>query len=565
MATSKEKQYCDLLTPVVCDECDGQNDVINYCLQCNANICGKCKITHCNTRLHREHIVLPRTHQEVLKARRSKKVYCPTHPGQEFVTYCRKCKTPCCAKCITEKHNGHKFLDLEKIIAKTELEVDTTAHELEANLIPMYEQAIAQLDDITSYERNIVNIKLYSKERLGELINELQEKHEEFLTEVDGQWREDLEIIKRRKQYLEENLEKVKSAVDRAKTAPIDASILLISDELSRVSSLKPRKITCPGELCFIPSDVLISSLPGIIGRTYNCSEKVIFKSSAENHDTVTKGSNFDFLTMENKVLKRINDICAQSIMNCPNKEMWINTTAGCVEVYDKDLNLAKQKNMIEHFSCDDMVLYGSNDLIAIDTDKRWVVRISSSGSITLLFSFEHYATGICVNNKQEIVVATGYDEVCDMRVFLWKLIVYSPDGSIRLKMRHDICSDNIHHDCFEVKQTPGGDYVVVTDNEVTRLSLYMDSDSDVKWTYTFEPHQYQRTLGGLYCDGYNNILVGDRQMHEIVMLNMDGQRVRTLLNEEDGIWYPLSMNVDSEGRLWIGQSSNILIATYLK
>ncbi|KAK3093018.1 hypothetical protein FSP39_010091 [Pinctada imbricata] len=555
MATSKKKQYCDLLTPVVCDECGGQNDVTNYCLQCNANICNACKATHCNTRLHRDHKVLSRTHTEVVRARRSKKVYCPRHRGKEYVTYCTRCEQPCCAVCITEEHDGHRFCDLEKAISETESEIHVLVHDLETDLIPISENAFSTLEmEIVSYKRASYKVKEYANKKKKQQIQKINKAHEVFLMEVDTQVRKDMEIMEKEKLELKKYLEKVKFAVNKGKTAPIDASILLIKDELVEASS-KPGQIKFPGKLSFTASDVILSSVHDAIGSFKNDPDTVLF-ASTKNEDGATDGRCLDPKTV--KVLKTINGINARSTVCFPNNDVWIyNESINSIDVYNEQFTRTKRINV--DFSCRDMTRYSVNEVLATDSINDRILRISRSGEIVILCSTDKCWIELCVNNKQHIVAGV-IDECLSTDLCRWKLIIYSPDeSSVLQEMTQDqmFMGDDIR----QIRQTVSGEYVVAIDEKVICLS----TDLNNKWTYEFESNDYCGTIRSLYCDKYNNILVGDSYKNEIVMLSIDGQRIRTLLTEQDGICEPLSMDVDGKGHLWIGQRENVLIATYLK
>ncbi|KAK3093036.1 hypothetical protein FSP39_010335 [Pinctada imbricata] len=548
MATSEEKQYCDLLTPVVCDECGGQNDVINYCLQCNANICNKCKATHCDIRLHRDHIVLSRTHPEVIKARRSKRIYCPTHTGKEYVSYCTKCKEPCCVECMIVKHDGHKFSDLEKIISQAEIEVDTLVNDMETNIIPLSEDIISKLEGHMSlYKRSLDDLKESAKKKKLHYIEEIDKRYGTFIAEVDMRSTKHQEIIERKKQEMMEILQEIQSATIKGKKAAVDASILQVKEELEEVLSTIPRHIACPGILYFCPSNFQLPTVNDIIGTYTNDSKKV-------------------FLNEQHKVLKTIEGYHASAIISTHDGEMWIyNQNESEICIYDE--NFALKTKIHVAFHCSDMALHGEDGVIIADNFDCRISLISSSNSITDLLETEDRCSCLCLNNKQDIVVVENreclaMDDDYNEKDNYWKIVVYSfDDFSVQQIVEDDMMFFHGENASQYIKQTVSGEYVVAIENRIE----YLSKEFDVIWTYEFEP-MYQNTstlIGGLYCDTENNILVGDRHRNEIVMLNIDGQLVRTVLTKEDGICGLLSMDVDSKGRLWIGQEDNVLIATY--
>ncbi|KAK3094107.1 hypothetical protein FSP39_024195 [Pinctada imbricata] len=561
MAASKETriQYCDLLTPVICDECDGQNDVINYCLQCHANICGECKSTHLETRLHRDHIVLPRTHSEVVKARRSKKIYCPAHIGKEFVTYCRKCKQPCCATCITEKHNGHKFCDLEKVISQTESDVDSLVKDMETKIIPLNEESISKLEThISLYKKSLDDVKISAEKKKLQHIEGIGKRYSAFLSDLEERGAKDLEKMDIKKKEIERNLGNVKSAITTGKKAAVDVSLLHVKDELAEVvaKSMNQNHVMCPGILFFCPSSFHLPSEHETIGTISHFYEEPISKLSIQEESRGAMKSDSDQSTMEAKVFIIIGGFYASSIIGT-HDNMWIyNERRSEIDIYDEFFT--RIKNIDINFYCSDMAFYGEDSVIAADRSACRIWLMTRSGSITHLPYIKLNCPCICVNDKHQIVaVVTDYDDniLEGEHCMYWNIFVCSfNDLSILQEIENTFSGVYV----TQIRQTLNGEYIVAIDNRLVCLSREFES----LWTYEFEDRKYA-FLGGLHCDKFNNILVGDWHRNEIVLFNIDGQRVRTLLTEEDGICGPLSMDVDSKGRLWIGQRENVLIATY--
>ena len=96
-----------LQTVVKCDKCHGTNKVSSFCITCVGNLCDKCKQDHVTDNFTARHRVLPRGHPLVMKARRQDRKPCPDHAGEEYVSYCNKCKCFCCVKCMTTTHREH--------------------------------------------------------------------------------------------------------------------------------------------------------------------------------------------------------------------------------------------------------------------------------------------------------------------------------------------------------------------------------------------------------------------------------------------------------------------------
>ncbi|KAK3092922.1 hypothetical protein FSP39_008924 [Pinctada imbricata] len=406
-----ENRYSDLLTPVVCDSCAEENDVINYCLQCNANICSGCKHTHGDTRLTKGHIVLHRTHSEVIKARFSKRVYCPNHTGKEYVTYCVDCRQPCCATCIAEKHGGHAFSDLETILLQTESEVAELVRDVETNLIPLSKDALIMLEEEkASYKRVMEDVKLSSEEILRQHTKQLSKTQEAFLAEVDTLGENDLKYMEGKKQELEQNLENIKSVVLKGKTAPVDACIFHLRDDLVEASALKPRQMTCPGKLSFHMTSFQLSSGPDAIGSISNDTEKILFNLKVQDQEGVSNEGGLDAKYVKPMLLKTINGIFAKLVICTHNNDVLIfNEDDKSIALYDAD-SIKQTKTINVGFYCYSMALYGAEDFIALDWDNKHIMRINSSGGVNTHCETIKRGRVIYANNQQEIVAGVPKD-----------------------------------------------------------------------------------------------------------------------------------------------------------
>jgi hypothetical protein len=95
----------------ICDSCsetqNGKTNPINYCINCNLNLCDKCKLSHNNN------------HTFILT--KNLNSTCPKH-GKKFLNYCKTCNLNICNNCI-EQHESHKIENLKKnLIQDDEIE-----------------------------------------------------------------------------------------------------------------------------------------------------------------------------------------------------------------------------------------------------------------------------------------------------------------------------------------------------------------------------------------------------------------------------------------------------------
>ena len=98
---------------VPCDDCESTEDVFSYCVDCPGALCEKCKEGHQRRKMTRSHKVVDYTDPIV---ENSKKVAalgkCEKHPGNPMVSYCEKCRIPCCFHCLASDHRDHKATEI---------------------------------------------------------------------------------------------------------------------------------------------------------------------------------------------------------------------------------------------------------------------------------------------------------------------------------------------------------------------------------------------------------------------------------------------------------------------
>ncbi|KAK3099274.1 hypothetical protein FSP39_001962 [Pinctada imbricata] len=411
MATNDGNIHFDAQTLVVCNDCGGHDDVINYCLNCPGNICSKCKPTHCNRKLTKSHIVLHHADSEVRKARRSTKTYCSLHSGKECKTYCMKCRLPSCSVCA-KAHKGHHMADLDDLILKTEHEVNGIVRDLETELIPNTEKALSKLEaEMTSYQETMNNVKISAKDRLKKLRQQLDKLEATFFAEVDKQAKDDLNTMQEQKNEIRKNVEKAKSAMEKGKTAPLDLGLVSIKHELAEICAQKPTEISYSQHFYFHESSYRFPSPFDIIGSFNNGQEKIIRNSSIRLSVSNGHKETFDY-TREFKILHRIEGNQGKFVLNTIDDHVWVyNDNEKRISVYEGSLTKINavyigSKSVPSGFSCVDFVKFGLHDALLADSRNDRLLRITDSGSMTKFFVTSPFKPfGICVNDERQVVV----------------------------------------------------------------------------------------------------------------------------------------------------------------
>ena len=242
------------------------------------------------------------------------------------------------------------------------------------------------------------------------------------------------------------------------------------------------------------------------------------------------------------------------SLLFTNNNEVWAyDISLKTLTLYDT--NFTRRQSIEVQFRIRDMVFTSSNDIITLDYVGQRVVRISRAGDVIIERStYPYYPRGICINNKQQIVVTLSLSP--DHEILL---AFYSPDGSTKLyEVNLDIIGDALFNGMiWKLGQNGNGDYVIAHSEGVSSVN----SDVQFIWIYdNIDAYIYE-----FVCDKYNNIILAEPDNNKITLLDSNGKLIKTLLVELDGIRRPQSLWIDKQDNLWIGQTDDIKVVKYLK
>ena len=549
---NSDEEQSDYQTPVICEDCEGNRDVRYFCLECKVNICEKCK----GRRLHRKHRVLPRGHREVRNARKAAHSPCKEHPDKAYVTFCRKCKVPCCPDCISEKHNEHSFCSIEEVANEAREEIQTRQTDLEISIIPLYQQRDADISNgILQYKMSIEIARERLTKRIKLLQQELNSAEEEFKKQFNETERVDLHKMEAIRKANEDQSNDAKSLVAACQSALTESSyieLLKLREEIAHTPVSKPRPDVLPPLVHFDPSSNSKFSKE-LFGQIHKGNSRTLGVDLSKASTDGTKGKDRSGTSSVEGALtiRTVDNIVVFRLLHNNNNQMW-GYDNNALTLYD--IESMKMQTFELEFILNDMALLPSQEIIATDNSGR-LVKISYNGSITrfttLWKSEKLIPFGICINDRQQIVV--GLTESGWLTSTIITLAIYSSDGNLVMQ---DLGKERASKPLFrnginQVKQNRNGDYVV---SDIDRV-VCVSREGTLRWDYKVGEYEGGRIdIQGIVIDQHEHIIVAECNKNKITVLDRDGQLVMTLLTEEDGIRRPCSMSIDNDGVLYIGQ-----------
>ena len=559
MASSEEPDVSDYQAPITCLDCEGHKNVNSYCVDCKGNICDKCK----TRRLHKHHKIFPRTHREAVKARRKAKQRCKKHSDREYVTFCKKCSQPCCSDCIAKEHALHApFINIDDAAKDAMTYIQSYMATLERDVLPSIENLHGDLEEgIEKYNKSLQKTKKDSKHRFQTLRDELDQAERNWMQQLNNIEQSDQSEMTQLKHEVEEMISKVRDLVTACKTAVTESrelDMLLLKPKCQDISYLEPSNVSLPALVHFLPSTFQFPKLNDIVGRIEREETKIsVQKSPARSFSEDDKRPFIASMVATTPV--KTYDVRGDNILHT-NEGVWINNVHTAEQtLYNENGDRIKTFHL--GLIIRDMAMASINNVIATDCENKCLVRISHSDGITTLCSTaELEPWGLCINDKQQIVVGLrrGYAKQPI------KLAVYSPDGSLLLqemekdKSRKPLFTKAI----YQVTQNGHRDYVVADHNRIVCVSRV----GEYRWEYQVKQSgEYTPVVYGMVCDRYDNIIVAERWNDKISLLDSEGKLITTLMTGVDGVSSPYSLAIDRQGHMWIGQSDNVKVVKYIK
>ena len=287
---------------------------------------------------------------------------------------------------------------------------------------------------------------------------------------------------------------------------------------------------------------------------TSTCSEDVCSECKINDE---SKGSSNNHVLAPSKPFKvqRSFKIASSvaSLMAVNPFEAWIAPIASeTVTLYNE--NGENVRSVTLPFKVQALAVCDNKDLVLSNYDDKSIHKLTQDGEITRLVNTSPFSP-----NGIHIIRETHQFIVCLVGPGGGKLVRYSKNGSTRLQT---VMKDKQRgHPLFKfprrVVQNINGDLGVVdislhsltvVDNEGTTRWLFKGSEESRNLGQTFDPWD-------VCVDSDSNYLVSNTGNHAVDMLDEDGNYLRQILTEADGIKSPLGLGFDSRGIFWLGHA----------
>ena len=234
----------------------------------------------------------------------------------------------------------------------------------------------------------------------------------------------------------------------------------------------------------------------------------------------------------------------------------WVQTESKTLQLMDK--NGSVKITIINDSDISDMAITSHKQLLLVD-ESSYIKSVSKEKKIDKMFKPSWHPTGLCFLPTENIAVAFGY---CG------KVKVYHSNGTISQHL------DNINfRHPFQVAANKKNWDMYVCDHESDGFNdpgkvIAIEADGELRYEYYGQGSQTFRPMG-VCSDRMGHVLITDYGNHQINILDKDGNFIQYLLTSKHGLYNPVSIDVDSNGFVWVGRKiikskGQIKVAKYL-
>ena len=534
----------------LCELCKTDIKIKWRCVECNKFICDRCKDIHLNVQTNIQHqiIDIKSPFQDVQPKIITDNIPCTEHRTKMTCLFCRTCDHLVCTDCILSKHKKHNFEPVENILsekldvlkgAEARYSKDLTLCQAKVNEFQISEAKCESLCD-----ESITTIKKREKQ----LIDGITKHSQKLQNEIE------LERKTVKKTFCD-----LKRQADQA-----EKTIILHQDEIMAAlksiqgstiftTATKSKKMMSdlnfnpiPSEIkYFIPGKETVNDIPNLFGSL----QKMKIPQVQSDID-------FEVVNSYTTDLSGINNI-----ITVDDKSTWVNDynkqVIRQINIDNDNITTTKQ---ISCFICD-MTLTSNNDILLSVFKSSDIKLLTKSGEIKPFFSVSSplLPRGIHVTSDNYIIVGVtepGYTFTPTDKSTR-ALLIFGMDG----KQQHTYQYDSNKHRLFTLPRritTNNNKDIVVVDSTsvVTGRVVVVGWEGGLRWTYTghskinvtkqFLPFDVVTTTAG-------HIIVCDHRTHALHVLSEQGDILTCKVMEDTGITYPLSLDIDMRGQLWVG------------
>nr|XP_034305774.1 uncharacterized protein LOC105326173 [Crassostrea gigas] len=571
MALSESQIPPDAQHYLVCGTEDCKKNCQFYCNDCYLPMCEQCRDEHQKNEKTKNHEVVPYKQRK----RQLPVEKCKIHPTKEMVIFCEECQIPLCYKCTTTKeHRGHVFTDLEMVfdekvslcqeeIAKIRNYFEPTSQDLKKDIAGDVREIKKIMEGLrTSMKAEAEAVKKLVDTVTSDKIKQCDKMEQSLLETLYGQNQNIDDYIN----YLNDL---IKTFYGYLSPSNIEELTFALNSENLIIRPIpETSKPVLPVFTAGQYSKEDVAKLLGTITVPNIKPENRIIKPM-ETVPTQLKSTG-----KQRKQDREKSDVKQTLSLSSSVTKVREYTVPGVCNVYH--ISLGKSGRLL--FSD----FYGN--LVQTDLQGNLLQKIQTSGedegyhTVTQDGDLIYTERVNKVNRITPGKTITGFIETGDWR----PISVHSShiNGDILVGMRKDYEGkitrynktgtgiQNIQRNNKGQGLYKGPHYITENINGDVCVSDYnkdavvvVDKSGQHRFSYTGQGLGF--TPYGICTDVLGHILVCDQNSKTVHLLDQDGRFLSLLLTKQQGVMLPISLCVDDENNLWVGQQLTNTVTVY--
>ncbi|XP_071141818.1 protein wech-like [Mytilus edulis] len=547
---SPSQDFCTL-----CKEDNVTTDAVLWCTECEVFLCVECEKHHKRSRLSKDHkTISAATYHELPSFIKATSNLCKVH-DKNFELYCSFHACACCVHCVTDQHQSCQNMKQFSEILK---QVKSSA------AVPLLEKDLSDLkeniDEIVEYLRNRISTNTKQKTEVIQTIQSMRQSIDNYLNQLEQQLLQDLEI---QHSKLKSEMETLLHEVDKRaiqirklqnefsnmtinatelqtyvglkeieKITTIEANYI---EDLKRGSDLNERNllvITSPSLASILHDvksfgEITVDTRPGNVKANTRRKDQAQYLVPVPTIDQI-KPSFSKILSVPTGKTFRFVDCCI-----LPNGNI-IALGIGDDKGHSYNLEvLTNDGTFIQIVSFQEepySVCFVKNGTVAVSFYKSCAVALVDIDQSKVIRNFKFSHPCGCVSSDGQVMIIE--------KPTTQNVIVMNLQDDSKKKLR----GINLHNITLVMGNIYGTNFI---NNTVSCYKL----SGEMLWT--FELKDLETPLG-IALDKNGFIFVACRDSNKIVVISPDGLSNRTILNHDNGIEVPTTVEIDMKSGLML-------------
>ncbi|XP_062585492.1 uncharacterized protein LOC134247167 [Saccostrea cucullata] len=540
-----------------------------YCNPCHQRLCKQCRDEHLKSPEYKNHeVVLYQQRKRQLPVEK-----CKIHPTKDVDMLCEECQVPLCSKCVTMgDHERHKFVDLEIVYAEKFALFQQEISKIHEYFLPTSQDLQKEIKKDSSEIKHIMdNIRTSMKtegESLKSLVDTVISENMKQLDQIEQSLLEDLNTQDKTFDGYITYLNNLSKELHRCLSSTETQK--LMSEEKPKIQSIP--ETTQPVTPGFTAGQYSKSDVTILLGKIHvpntkaekreirpiesvnNTAMKPTHKQMKENRKKSDKKKTMSLSASITKVMEfkvpGVDDEVYHVSLDQLDR-LWISDDYG--NLVQTDL----QGNVIQKIKTSDERGYHAvtqdRDLIFTDQDKKVINRITQDNKIT-----EFIKTGDWRPLSIHSSHINGDLLVGMVTLREAKVIRYNKTGKELQNIQRDNKGERLYSEPRYITENINGD---ICTSDWNKGVVVVNKSGQHRFSYTGQGSEFYPY--GICTDVLGHILVCVGLSNTVHLLDQDGQFLSILLTRKQGVKYPISVCVDDENNLYLGQYDTNTLTVY--